>query len=260
MGELAIATLAAQITAWALLFSKRTQATLPWRIWAVLSATLALMGLLAYQSIWHPQGLSLSLPAVATTILFAINLAIILGQPHRRTWALALITLPAAMIATLSVLWLPPSVTVAVSHAGEALHIVFAITGYSLLLTASAQAAGLGYQDNRLRTHKLASMAQSLPPIQSMESAMLKTLTLGTIVLGGAIVLGFVVYDNLLERHVAHKTLFAIAAWATYAWILARHYLKGVSGVRSIKPIAVATIMLILAYFGAETIALLLNR
>jgi len=260
MGELAIATASAQLAAWALLYSNRTQSKLTWWTWAVLFSMLGLMGALSYHAVWHPQGLALSLPPVAATILFAINLAIIIGQPHRRTWALALITLPAALISTLALIWITPQVTLNVASTGEALHIILAIIGYSLLLTAGAQAAGLGYQDNRLRTHQLASIAKSLPPIQSMESAMFKTLALGTTIFGAAIVLGFVVYDHLLERHVAHKTFFAITAWATYLWILSRHYFNGVSGVRSIKPIAVATLLLILAYFGAETVALLLNR
>lgn len=258
MTSLALATAAAQIVAFCAVYARRTHTNLGAAGWLLLLTSAATLVALATKAVWSHQGLNLALPSTATLIICALTIAVIAGDARHRTWVLTLITLPAALVACAGILMANTQTYTPIGSLGEGLHILLAITGYSLLLATAVQAAGLAYQDHALRKHQLSRLVKSLPPIQSLETAMFRTMLLGTLMLGGAILLGFAVYDNLLERHVAHKTLFAILSFALYGAILIGRHTKGWSGVQAIKLTSIATVLLLLAYFGAETIALII--
>ncbi len=260
MTLITIATLVAQLLAFSIVYVRRHHTVLGATGWIILIAASTLTTISAYLAIWSPNGLNLGLPSTSLLILTAMHLAMVIGGTHHKTWALSLITLPPTLIATVASALVQTELKTPFSSVGEATHILLAICGYSLLLITAVQAAGLAYQDNALRSHQLSKLAKSLPPIQRMESGMFRTMLLGTVFLGAAIVMAFLVYDNLLERNVAHKTLFAILAFVAYVVVLVGRFTKGWSGVRAVKLTSVATLLLLLAYFGAETISMMLGR
>ncbi|WP_111640839.1 cytochrome C assembly family protein [Marinimicrobium alkaliphilum] len=140
-------------------------------------------------------------------------------------------------------------------------HILLSITAYSLLTIATLQALMLAWQHYQLKHKHATGKVRLLPPLQTMEALLFELLWAGQILLTLSILSGFWFLDNLFGQHLAHKSVFSIAAWTIYAVLLWGRHRLGWRGYTAIRWTLVGFSLLMLAYFGSKLVLeLILER
>ena len=133
-------------------------------------------------------------------------------------------------------------------------HITLSILAYSVLAIAAAQSILLYVQDRQLKHKHMTGLVQFLPPLQTMEKLLFEMIWAGLILLTISIGSGFLFLENLFAQHLAHKTVFSIAAWFTFSALLWGRYQLGWRGATAIKGTLIGFLLLVLAYFGSKLV------
>lgn len=140
-------------------------------------------------------------------------------------------------------------------------HILSSIIAFSLLNIAAVQAVLLVIQNQQLRSHPPKRYIQSLPPLQSMESLLFQMIGAGIFFLSISLASGFIFLEDIFAQHLAHKTIFSIAAWLIFSGLLIGRSLYGWRGQTAIKWTLLGFLSLLLAYFGSKLVMeLILHR
>jgi ABC-type uncharacterized transport system permease subunit len=140
-------------------------------------------------------------------------------------------------------------------------HILSSIIAFSLLNIAAVQAVLLVIQNQQLRSHPPKRYIQSLPPLQSMESLLFQMIGAGVFFLSISLTSGFIFLEDIFAQHLAHKTIFSIAAWLIFSGLLIGRSLYGWRGQTAIKWTLLGFLSLLLAYFGSKLVMeLILHR
>ncbi|PID48447.1 MAG: hypothetical protein CR991_11750 [Proteobacteria bacterium] len=75
-----------------------------------------------------------------------------------------------------------------------------------------------------------------------------------------ALLLGFIYVDNFLTQHLAHKTVFSILSWATFAYLIVGHWRYGWRGKKACNFTLYGYGLLAIGFVGSKTVLeLLLN-
>ena len=141
-------------------------------------------------------------------------------------------------------------------------HIATAVAAFTLLSLSVLQALLFGYQEYSLRHHHKNIITRWLPPIQTMEMVLFKTIFIGFILLSLSISLGSI-YNFELNRTILsfnHHTLLAILSWIGFAILLYGRFKLGWRGLKAINWTVVAFLLLGLGYFGTKIISELLVK
>src|SRR5690625_2145637 len=93
-----------------------------------------------------------------------------------------------------------------------------------------------------------------LLPFQTMETLLLDMLWAGVLLLTLFILSGFVFLDDMFAQHVAHKTVFSLAAWVIYVVLLWGRHRVGWRGYTAIRWTLAGFVLLMLAYFGSKLV------
>ncbi|MAA71304.1 MAG: hypothetical protein CL679_06210 [Bermanella sp.] len=133
-------------------------------------------------------------------------------------------------------------------------HIILSIMAYSVLSIAAFQAVLLMVQDYQLKNKHMTGIMRVLPPLQTMDRLLFDMIGIGTLLLSLAIASGFLFLDDLFAQHLVHKTAFTLMAWAVYSALLLGHWRLGWRGNVASKWTLVATVLLILAFFGSKLV------
>ena len=133
-----------------------------------------------------------------------------------------------------------------------ALHVIASIAAYSLLFMAAVQAFLLLQQNRELKHRRSARWVKLLPPLQSMERLLKSMLVIGFGSLSVALVLGFFAVQDLFAQHLAHKTVFSLASWLLFAWLLFSGYRSGFRAQRMAKQTLVGFVLLAIGFFGSK--------
>jgi ABC-type uncharacterized transport system permease subunit len=135
---------------------------------------------------------------------------------------------------------------------GAQAHILISILAYSILTIAAAHAVLLAVQDSQLRHHRGSSLLKALPPLVTMERLLFDVIAIGLAMLTVAIATGFLTLTNFFAQHVAHKTIFTLAAWAVFAALLAGRHWLGWRGPTAIRFTLWGFVLLLLGFLGSK--------
>lgn len=230
-----------------------------------------LMGLVCLALLLHGAGmlqlvslegqLELGFFRVSSLLFWTINLIVLLSSLKKPLHNLFVLLLPLSALSVLASLVGTGAGRPMTLDYQLASHVLLSILAYSLLTIATVQALLLAWQNRQLKHHHPNGRVRLLPPLQTMESLLFEVLWAGQILLTLSIISGFIFLDNLFAQHLAHKSIFSLAAWVIYSVLLwGRHYL-GWRGYTAIRWTLSGFALLMLAYFGSKLVLeLILGR
>jgi ABC-type uncharacterized transport system permease subunit len=232
-----------------------------------LALALATLGLVLhaavlYQAVFVGGGLNLGFfnaLSLTTWLVAAIVVAASVNTPLEN---LAVLVLPLAAVVLLLAQVFPGDRLVALNRGiGFQLHLVLAITAYSVAAVAAFQALLLAYQERQLRRRRLQSALRALPPLQTMETLLFELIAGAFFLLSLTIVSGIMFLEDMFAQHVAHKTVLSLIAWLIFAILLWGRWRFGWRGRVAIRWSLGGFVMLMLAYFGSKfVLELVLGR
>ncbi len=133
-------------------------------------------------------------------------------------------------------------------------HILTSIIAFSLLNIAALQAILLAIQDQQLKSHPPKRLAQSLPPLQTMETLLFQMIGIGLFFLTLSLTSGFIFIEDLFAQHLVHKTVLSIIAWIIFSSLLIGRLRYGWRGKTAVRWTLAGFVLLLLAYFGSKLV------
>ena len=133
-------------------------------------------------------------------------------------------------------------------------HILTSIVAFSLLNIAALQAILLAIQDQQLKSHPPKRLAQSLPPLQTMETLLFQMIGIGLFFLTLSLISGFIFIEDLFAQHLVHKTVLSIFAWIIFSSLLIGRLRYGWRGKTAVRWTLAGFVLLLLAYFGSKLV------
>lgn len=229
-------------------------------LFALTAVTLLFHALSIHGMNFTPEGFYLTFYGSASIIFWVINLVVFLSSVKKPVHNLFLLLYPLSALCLGASLLAHESTSNRLLDYSLASHVILSILAYSLLMIASLQALLLAYQNRRLRQKQLSSKNTFLPPLMTMEALLFEFIWVGEILLTLSIVSGFWFLDDMFAQHLAHKTIFSIAAWFIYAALLIGRWKQGWRGYKAIRWALVGFLCLMLAYFGSRLVLEFLLR
>ncbi len=219
-----------------------------------IALTLCFHAVAIYGISVKPEGIQLSFFAVSSLILWVINSVVLLSSFKKPLHNVFIFLLPLSALAVIAAFLSHSHSSILQLHYKLACHVVLSILAYSLLTIATLQALLLAYQNRQLKTKAGLHSLRYLPPLQTMEALLFEFVFVGEILLTLSIVTGFIFLENIFAQHLVHKTVFSIAAWFVYAFLLIGKYKLGWRGNTAIRWTLAGFLFLMLAYFGSKLV------
>lgn len=212
---------------------------------------LAFAGASLFQAQALHLGLLPSLSALFALTLTARYLLLRLNLPRLLDGALALMALAVVLLQGC----LPNSP--ALQHAQSwalSLHIIIAIAAYVALALAAVLAASLWIVDRRLHQKPSSWLAQTLPPLLTLETRLFQLLWTGFSLLSVTLLSGVVFSEQLFgtAARLNHKVVFSVLAWLVFAVLLTGRVRHGWRGRLAVTWTFVGFAFLVLAYIGSK--------
>jgi ABC-type uncharacterized transport system permease subunit len=201
-----------------------------------------------------PDGIQLSFFTVSSQIFWVINAIVLLSSLKKALHNLFIFLLPCAAIAIVATLFSHTESSILQLSYTLAGHVILSILAYSLLTIATLQAMLLAYQNRHLKSKSGLQYLRYLPPLQTMEALLFELVWAGEILLTLSILSGFIFLDNIFAQHLVHKTVFSMAAWMVYGFLLFGKYKMGWRGNTAIRWTLAGFLFLMLAYFGSKLV------
>jgi ABC-type uncharacterized transport system permease subunit len=199
-------------------------------------------------------GIQFDFFSVPSLLFLVINLIVLLSSLKKALHNLFILLLPLSILAVGASLMGRDSESQMVLGYELASHVVLSILAYSLLTIATLQALLLAYQNHQLKHKHTTGTVRLLPPLQTMESLLFELLWAGEILLTLSILSGIWFLEDIFAQHLAHKTVFSIAAWLIYALLLWGRHQLGWRGYTAIRWTLGGFASLMLAYFGSKLV------
>ena len=221
-----------------------------------------LHGLVLLQTIPHPEGMNLGFFNALSFTSWLIVLVLLLSALIRPIENLGIILLPIAAGAVILALIFPSErIITDVNQWPLELHILTSILAYSMLALAAMQAILLAVQNRRLHNRHPGGFIRGIPPLTTMESLLFQMIGIGFVLLGLALLTGFLFLEDIFAQSLVHKTTLSIAAWVVFGVLLWGRWRFGWRGRTAIRWTLGGFIALMLAYFGSKLVLeLLLQR
>jgi len=201
-----------------------------------------------------PEGIQLSFFAASSQIFWVINAIVLLSSLKKAIHNLFIFLLPCSAAAIIATLFSHTESTILQLNYTLAGHVLLSILAYSLLTIATLQAVVLSYQNRHLKNRSGLQYLRYLPPLQTMEALLFEFVLVGEILLTLSILSGFIFLDNIFAQHLVHKTVFSMAAWLVYGFLLFGKYKMGWRGNTAIRWTLAGFLFLMLAYFGSKLV------
>lgn len=217
---------------------------------------------LLYQGIFNVDGLNLGIFNALSLVSWIIVLMLIMTAIRKPIENLGIVLFPLAAVAILLELYWPSDRIISPDGPWQLqAHIMFSFLAYSLFTIAMVQAIILYIQDKHLRNHQPGGFIRSLPPLQSMEYLLFQIITVGYLLLTMGLLTGGLFLEDILTKHLTHKTVLSIIAWAIFSVLLWGRFHYGWRGRKAIHWTLGGFITLMLAYFGSKMVLeLVLSR
>src|SRR5687768_4757489 len=169
----------------------------------------------------------------------------------------------AALAAPLPALF--PGLALAGAHAQATefkLHLALAMIAYGLFVIALLHATLMAVAERQLHRRGAVAFA-NLPPLLTLESLLFRTIAAACVFLTLTLVTGVAFSETLFGRALRfeHKTVFAVASWLIFAWLLAGRWRYGWRGRTALRWTLSGFVTLLLAYVGSRfVLEVLLGR
>jgi ABC-type uncharacterized transport system permease subunit len=225
---------------------------------------LALHAWLLHASVFASDGIYLGVGVSVSVIIWLAALIYWIGGFFYRLEALQVFVLGYAAVLVLLPLLLPS--VKPLTHTdlpAFRLHLIIALTGFSLLTIASLQALMMAVLERRLRQGPLPPFLQSLPPLLTLERLLFRIIAAGFVLLTLTLVSGMLFSEELFGKPLrfTHKVVFAIAAWFIFAALLLGRRVYGWRGRVALRWTLAGFMALVLAYIGTKfVLEILLGR
>lgn len=210
-------------------------------------------GSLLYDQIIGPDGMNLGIFNALSLVSWLIALLLLLAAFTKPVENLGIALLPLAPMNIVLEFYFPSKHIIEISGPWQLqAHILISIIAYSILSIAMVQAILLAIQDWHLRNRKPGGIIQALPPLKTMESLLFQMIGVGFVLLTIGLIIGTLFIDDIFTKHLAHKTILSIIAWALFAILLWGRIRFGWRGRTAIRWTLGGFITLMLAYFGSK--------
>ncbi|PQA52226.1 cytochrome C assembly family protein [Amnimonas aquatica] len=219
---------------------------------ALLALALLQHGGVMYGLMIQPGGLHFGFFTIAVLHAWLLAVLALLVNLHRPVQGIYLVALPlAAFELSLGVIGherapVPAPLTPAVQG-----HILLSLLAYSILSISALQAILVSWQESALRRHRR-GLLLALPALQTMEKMLFELIALGFGLLTLAIGSGFIVLDDMLAQHVAHKTVFSLVAWLIFAILLLGRHWRGWRGRMAVRFTLIGFVLLLIGFVGTK--------
>lgn len=221
----------------------------------LISASVALVfhAWLLSDLIIEASGQNLSILNVASLISFIISLVMSASMLKTRLWFLLPVVYSFSAINLSAAAFLPSTFITHLEQDPKLLiHISLALFSYSTLSIGALYALQLAWLDHKLKAKKALAINPNLPPLMMVERQLFNIIMVGTLLLTGTLITGFVFVQDMFAQGKAHKAILSFIAWVVYSVLLWGHFHKGWRG-RKVTWFAVAgATLLTLAYFGSR--------
>ncbi|MCP5419472.1 MAG: cytochrome c biogenesis protein CcsA [Gammaproteobacteria bacterium] len=210
----------------------------------------------------HPEGINLGFFNALSLTGWLIAVVLLLASWFRPVETLGIILLPFSGITVLTQLAFPSERIVGDSTQWPLeVHILISILAYSILTLAAVQAILLAVQDRRLRNRQPGGFVRGIPPLVTMESLLFQMIGIGFVLLGLALLSGWMFLEDIFAQHLVHKTVLSLVAWAVFGILLWGRWRFGWRGRKAIRWTLGGFVTLALAYFGSKMVLeLVLHR
>ena len=210
---------------------------------------------LLYQGIFSQEGINLGIFNAFSLVCWLIILMLIITALRKPIENLGIALFPLAAIAIILEISLPSNRIISSTGPWQLqAHIMFSFVAYSLFTIAMVQAIILYIQDKHLRNHQPGGFIRSLPPLQSMEFLLFQIITVGYAFLTIGLITGGLFLEDIFTKHLTHKTILSIIAWAIFSVLLWGRFRHGWRGRKAIRWTLGGFITLMLAYFGSKLV------
>lgn len=141
------------------------------------------------------------------------------------------------------------------------LHAWCALLAYATLAIAAVLAIMLWVQERALRQRQVHGWRRALPPLRELETLLFRTIAVGFALLTATLLTGALFVENLLEQHLAQKTVLSVLSWLAFGGLLLGRWRFGWRGSTAVRWTLTAMALLLLAFFGSKfVLELILHR
>jgi ABC-type uncharacterized transport system permease subunit len=132
----------------------------------------------------------------------------------------------------------------------EIFHIILSTLTFSAICLSAIQAGVLAIQDRNLRKYHR-GFTQLLPPIESMENFLFKTIAIGFVLLTSLLVSSVLLFSEIFSNPLIDKFILSFCVWIVLAILLSGRLCFGWRGSTVIRWTFLATSLIVLIYFGS---------
>ncbi|WP_026295347.1 cytochrome C assembly family protein [Methylophilus methylotrophus] len=134
------------------------------------------------------------------------------------------------------------------------LHILIAMVAYSLFTFAALHACLMRMAEQALHKKNSWLALPEFPPLMVLESLLFKVLHVGFVLLTITLISGMLFSEEIFGKPLQfnHKTIFSIASWLIYAWLLFGRFKYGWRGKTATRWTLMGFVLLLLAYIGSR--------
>jgi ABC-type uncharacterized transport system permease subunit len=135
-------------------------------------------------------------------------------------------------------------------------HIGIALLAYSLFTFAALHALLMMFAERSLHNKATLIKLPSFPPLMVMESLLFSVIKIGFVLLTFTLISGILFSEQIFGKpmQLNHKTVFSVASWIIYGWLLYGRYKHGWRGTKAIKLTLLGFVLLLLAYVVSKFI------
>lgn len=224
---------------------------------AMIALGLALHGWLLFSNLFSTASLNLGLYWALSAILWLTVLIYWVVNLKHSLYSLQAFVLPLAALFAFLPAISEQNYYVATEGASLLLiHVGIALVAYSLFTFATLHAVLMTIAERSLHQKKSLIQLPDFPPLLVMEKLLFRVITIGFVLLTLTLVSGVFFSEQLFGKaaQFSHKTIFSIASWLIYGWLLFGHYQYGWRGKKAIKLTLIGFALLLLAYVGSKLI------
>lgn len=200
------------------------------------------------------SGLHLGLFPVASLVGATGAAMVVISILYRRLEWISVMVFPLAAATLPPALWIEAGQVARPLAHGVGLHVLLSVLAQAVIGIAAAQSVLLLIQHRQLKDGHIRGIMRLFPPIQAMETMLFELLCAGVLLLGAAIIAGFLYVDNLFAQHLVHKTVLTLIAEAVLVTLLGGRYFLGWRAKTAIFMTLTGFLLLVLAFFGSQLV------
>jgi len=229
-----------------------------------LATGLVFHGWLLATDLFNSGGVNFGLSNALSVILWLTVLIYWLASLRHDLHALQAFVLPPAALAVLLQKAMPSEHVLV--YTGDALfgvHLVIALTAYSLFTFAALHAGLMAIAERSLHNKKSLIRLPDFPAIMPMERLLFQIIGIGFVLLTLTLISGIFFTEQLFHQALKfnHKTVFSIVSWLIFGALLLGRRIQGWRGRVAVRWTLAGFVVLLLAYVGSKfVLEVLLGR